>query len=118
MNLRFLLLITFIFLINCRKESEQRKEVLLADREAPIDWIYLKMYNNYTFQFISAGIRNDDDMYSETYSLKSDTIYFKYKDSIPNAGSKAVIENGYVNYLDGSYPERIQIKLNKLLLKK
>ncbi|MBL1220331.1 hypothetical protein JET18_05745 [Chryseobacterium sp. L7] len=104
----------FIFVIGCKNDKTERKTVLLADREAPLGWIYLKMYDNETFEFISRGVRVDEDIYSGTYSFKNDTLYFKYKNSIPKAGSKAIIEKGFINYLDGAYPESIQIKSNNL----
>jgi hypothetical protein len=109
MKLRLLYLILII--ISCK---EDKKEVLLADREAPLGWIYLKMYDDKTFEFISRGMMRDNDIYKGSYELKSDTLYFKYNDSIPKAGSKAVIDKGFVNYINGSYHESIQIKLNKL----
>jgi hypothetical protein len=34
----------------------------------------------------------DKDIYRGNYDFKNDTLYFKYNDSIPKAGSKAVIE--------------------------
>ena len=72
------------------------------------------MYENKSFEFIFQGMMREKDIYKGSYELKNDTIYFKYKDSIPKAGSKALINNGLVNYLNGSYPESISIKLNKL----
>lgn len=113
MKIRLLYLILII--ISCKKED--KKEVLLADREAPLGWIYLRMYDDNSFEFISQGMVRDKDVYSGSYELKNDTVYFKYGDSIPKAGSKAVIEKGWVNYVNGSYPESVQIKLNKLTIK-
>ncbi|MBB6331036.1 hypothetical protein HNP24_001986 [Chryseobacterium sediminis] len=109
MKLRLLYLI--LIFTSCK---EDKKEVLLADREAPLGWIYLKMYNDKTFEFISKGMMRDNDIYKGSYELKNDTLYFKYNDSIPKAGSKAVIDKGFVNYINGSYHESVQIKLNKL----
>ncbi len=112
MKIRLLYLILILIIINCKKED--KKEVLLADREAPLGWIYLKMYDDNSFEFISQGMVRDKNVYSGSYELKNDTLYFKYRDSIPKAGSKAVIEKGFVNYINGSYHESVQIKLNKL----
>lgn len=56
----------------------------------------------------------NNDIYKGNYELKNDTLYFKYNDSIPKAGSKAIIQNGYVSYINGTYPESVQIKLNKI----
>ncbi|MBP1168080.1 MULTISPECIES: hypothetical protein [unclassified Chryseobacterium] len=116
MKIRFLYLILILIIIGCKKAN--KKEVLLADREAPLGWIYLKMYDDNSFEFISHGMMRDNDVYSGSYSLKNDTLYFKYKDSIPTAGSKAVIEKGFVYYLNGDYHESVQIKLNKLSIQK
>jgi hypothetical protein len=98
-------------MISCK---DNRKEVFSADREAPLGWIYLKMYDDKSFEFISQGMMRDKDIYIGNYKLKNDTLYFKYKDSIPNAGSKAIIRKGFVYYLNGNYSENLQIKLNNL----
>jgi hypothetical protein len=90
----------------------------LADRETPLDWVYLKMYDDKSFAFISRGMMRDEEIHSGNYEIKKDTIYFKYKDSIPKAGSKASINKNYINYLNGSYPERVEIKLNSLSTQK
>ncbi|MFC3756507.1 hypothetical protein ACFONJ_11065 [Chryseobacterium tructae] len=90
----------------------------MADREAPLGWISLKMYDDKSFEFISQGMMRDKDIYKGSYKLKNDTLYFKYRDSIPKAGSKAVIDKDFVSYINGSYPESVQIKLNKLSMNK
>lgn len=115
MKIRFLYWCLIFIVISCKNE---RKEVLLADREAPLGWIYLKMYDDKSFEFISQGMMWDKDIYTGSYKLKNDTLYFKYKDSIPKAGSKAVIKKGFVNYMDGNYPESVEVKLNKLIIDK
>ena len=55
-----------------------------ADREAPLGWIYLNMYDDKSFEFISKGMIRSKDIYAGNYSIKNDTIYFKYKDSNPD----------------------------------
>ncbi|MFZ4929496.1 hypothetical protein [Chryseobacterium sp. Mn2064] len=109
-------LLYLLLIISCK--TEDKKEVLLADREAPLGWMYLKMYDDKSFEFISQGMMRDKDVYTGSYGLKHDTLYFEYKDSIPKAGSKAVIKKGFVNYINGSYHESVQIKLNKLSIPK
>ncbi|WP_394665902.1 hypothetical protein [uncultured Chryseobacterium sp.] len=111
--------ISFIYLLlivtSCKND---RKELLLADREAPLGWIYLKMYDDKSFEFISSGLIRGDDKYPGTYELKNDTVYFTYDGSTPQAGSKAVIDNDFVSYINGSYPESLKVKRNKFKLKK
>jgi hypothetical protein len=113
--MKYTLLLILLLILSCRN---QKKEILLADREAPLGWIYLKMYDDKSFEFISSGLIRGDDKYLGTYELKNDTVYFTYDGSTPQAGSKAIIANGFVNYFGGKYPERIEIKLNKLLMNK
>lgn len=115
MRINFLYLFLILVMISCK---DDKKEVLLADREAPLGWIYLKMYDNKSFEFISQGMLRDKEVYQGNYELKSDTLYFTYQDSIPKVGSKAIIDGDFVNYLNESYPERVQIKLNHLSNKK
>ncbi|WP_029297012.1 hypothetical protein [Chryseobacterium hispalense] len=113
--MKYTLLLILLLILSCRN---QKKEILLADREAPLGWIYLNMYDDKSFEFISSGLIRGDDKYPGTYELKNDTVYFTYDGSTPQAGSKAIIANGFVNYFGGKYPERIEIKLNKLLINK
>jgi hypothetical protein len=113
--MKYTLLLILLLILSCRN---QKKEILLADREAPLGWIYLKMYDDKSFEFISSGLIRGDDKYPGTYELKNDTVYFTYDGSTPQAGSKAILANGFVNYFGGKYPERIEIKLNKLLMNK
>lgn len=110
MKINFICLI-LVLITSCK---EEKKVVLLADREAPLGWIYLKMYDNYTFDFISRGALRDENIYSGNYNITSDTVYFKYKDSIPQAGSKAIIKDDFVSYIDGKYRESVEIKLNNI----
>jgi hypothetical protein len=107
-----MLIILCSALYGCRN-SQEKETVLLADREAPLGWIYLRMYTDSSFEFESRGLR-DKDVYHGTYKLRGDTIYFNYRDSIPKAGTKAIITNKSVSYINGSYHESVGIKLNRL----
>jgi hypothetical protein len=108
---KILALIILLFLFSCKKEKEV---VLSADREAPLGWIYLNMYDDKSFEFISKGMIRSKDIYAGNYSIKNDTIYFKYKDSIPKAGTKAILINSFLKYIDGEYPESVEVKINKI----
>ncbi len=111
----FLIIVIFLSFCGCDnvKIIQDKHPLLLADREAPLGWVYLKIYKDKSFEFISAGLR-DKTIYSGTYKLNNYTIYFNYKDSIPKAGKKAIITNRFVSYIGGIYPESLEIKLNKL----
>jgi hypothetical protein len=86
----------------------------MADREVPLGWVRLKLYSDSSFEFISSGLR-DSDVYLGTFRLKGNTLTFKYSNSIPSLkGFKAIVAQGYVNYVDATYPEFLEIKLNEL----
>lgn len=108
---RIILLSLVIFsVLNCKRKSD-KITLLLADREAPMGWISLKMYDDKTFEFISSGLFTDD-IYPGTFKIHNDTIYFEYAKKIPKPGKTAIIEYHYIKYLDA--PEILQIKLNNL----
>ena len=100
---------TIFFVLNCKRKSNENA-LLLADREAPMGWISLRMYNDKTFEFIYSGLFTDD-IYPGTFKVHNDTIYFEYSEKTPKAGKIAIIEYHNVK-LDA--PEILQIKLNKL----
>ena len=123
MTIKSLLLTTlvFAFLGSCNSGTQQhidsRTPILLADREAPLGWVYLRIYEDSTFEFESRGLERRGTIYSGKIELSGDTIVFHYRDSIPKAGQRAIMNGDYVSYIDGEYHERIQIKLNELQTK-
>ena len=96
-----------------KRVGENKDPILLADREAPLGWVYLRIFNDSTFEFESRGLRTGI-IYPGKVKITSDTLYFEYLDSIPKAGSKAIYSDKYVVYTNGEYPERVQIKLSEL----
>jgi len=101
--------------VGCSNEIKQEKKepILVADREAPIGWVYLRIYQDSTFEFESRGMRTGN-IYSGNVSIINDTLSFHYIDSIPAAGTKAIISGDYVSYIDGKYKESVEIKLSLL----
>ena len=94
--------------------SPETKSVLLkADREAPLGWVYLTIYQDSTFKFTSAGLR-DKTVFDGKVEIRNDSLFFAYTDSIPKAGKTAVYNDKVVGYIDGEYPERLNISLTKL----
>lgn len=88
-----------------------KKPIFLADREAPVGWSYLEIYEDSSFEFIA-------DEYYGTVSIKNDTFHFNYEEMIPKVGKKAVIEGNYLIYVEGKYLEKLEIKLNQIQNKK
>ena len=102
-----------LLLLGCQTEQKKQPN-LLADREAPLGWVSLKAYPDNTFEFIVSGLRQRD-VYPGTYSLTGDTLVFHYTKATPALNSnKAVIKDKYIVYLGGTYPERVEIKVNEL----
>lgn len=104
--------ILFLVLIceSCNQRTETKETVLLADREAPLGWVYLRVYKDKTFEFESRGLERKGDIYFGIVELKNDTLFFKYADSIPKAGNMAVLTKKFVSYFNGEYPEKLEVK--------
>mgnify|MGYP001471472239 CR=1 FL=1 len=104
-----------LFLFSCQQETKEKEPILLADREAPLGWVYLRIYPDSTFEFETRGLR-DRNLFGGKAEITNDTIFFHYKDSIPYSGTKAVYTKGAVAYTDGKngMHESLQIKLSKL----
>lgn len=111
--LKYVILVLVMISFSCRK-TEQKEIILFADREAPLGWVYLRVYKDKTFEFESRGLERRGDIYAGHLELKNDTLYFHYTDSIPKAGNKAILSKNVVAYFGGGYPERLEIKKNEL----
>lgn len=108
------ILILVLIFSSCHQQTENKETILLADREAPLGWVYLRVYKDKTFEFESRGLERKGDIYAGHLELKNDTIYFHYSDSIPKAGNKAILTKNSVSYFGGEYPESLGIKKNEL----
>ncbi len=108
-----IILISILTFVSCN-QKEQKKTILLADREAPLGWVYLRVYKDKTFEFESRGLERKGEIYFGIMELKNDTLYFKYSDSIPKAGNKAILTKRFVSYFNGDYPERLEVKKSEL----
>ena len=106
-----LILILILTLTSCVR-TEKQETLLLADREAPLGWVYLRVYKDKTFEFESRGLERRGDIYAGIVEVKNDTIFFQYVDSVPKAGNKAILTENFVSYFSGEYPERLEIKKN------
>lgn len=110
--------LTIILLSSCRDskttETEKKEPILLADREAPLGWVCLRVYADSTFEFESRGLERRGTIYPGTIQLNGDTISFHYSDSIPKAGDRAILTDRTVAYFGGEHSESVEIKLNKL----
>ena len=105
-----------LFLTSCNNSSvrTEKTPILKADREAPLGWVYLTIYQDSTFEFKLTGIRGDGDIYKGKVQIDKDSLFFAYSDSIPRAGKTAVYNDKVVAYIDGEYPERVNISFTKL----
>ena len=92
----------------------EKPTLLRADREAPLGWVYLTIYQDSTFQFTLTGMRGAGNVYKGKVEIGKDTLHFTYADSIPKAGKTAVYNDKVVAYIDGEYPERVNISKTEL----
>ena len=93
---------------------KNERAILLADRKTPLGWVYLRIFNDSTFEFESRGLERRGDIYAGRAKITPDSIFFYYQDFIPKAGNKAVYSNKYVAFTNGTYPERLEISSSRL----
>ncbi len=119
MKKAIIIIIVSLIVLSCHSTSNkqvEKKEILKADREAPLGWVYLTIYKDSTFQFVLTGIRsNDKEIFPGKVRIENDSLFFAYTDSVPKAGNIAIIKNKQVIYINGEYSERLEIDLNEII---
>jgi len=104
----FLLPILFSSCVSPEKKIE-KVTILKADREAPLGWVYLNIFEDSSFDFTLTGIRGDKDIFIGKVDIRNDSLFFHYSNKIPKAGKTALYNSKAVAYIDGQYPERLNI---------
>ena len=87
--------------------------ILMAEREAPIGFNHLRVFRDSTFEFEYKSFPNSK-LHSGKIRIKNDTIIFKYDDSIPAFGDKAIIDGKKLIYTNGNYNEILEIWLDSI----
>lgn len=112
LTITYVLIVMFIlarhYIEDLRHDLKLKNAILLADREAPIGWVYLRIFKDSSFEFETGTV------YAGKAKITSDSIFFFYTGTIPKAGTMAVYSDKYVTFTNGSYTERVEISLNKL----
>lgn len=118
MKRSLVILFSLSTILGCDTTSNKATEkpiIINAQREAPLGWVYLTIYEDSTFQFIYTDLRSKDrDVYKGKAIIQDDSIHFHYNDSIPDAGKTALIRDNMIIYLDGKYSEKLDVYQNKL----
>lgn len=123
LTIRHIILLSLTILFACesaenKENTDDKKSILQASREAPLGWLYFELYSDSTFMATSAGLR-DADKFLGTYKLHFDTLFLTYKDSIPKAfGKEILIEKHNLRFLDipGGLPiNKTSIDYQKLI---
>jgi hypothetical protein len=111
-----LVVLASLTVTSCNNSSRtiEKPTLLKANREAPIGWVYLTIYQDSTFEFKLTGIREVDDLYKGKVEIGKDSLFFAYSDSIPKAGKTAIYDGKVVVYIDGEYHEQLNISMTKL----
>ena len=83
---------------------------LIAYRTAPLGAVSLVIYEDSTFEFALLGLtKKDTDVYKGKVEIRNDSLFFTYADIIPRAGKTAIFVENFVRYIDGEYPESLEI---------
>lgn len=112
--MKYLRLFLLVLSLSSCSDKSNKKTLLTADREAPLGWVYLRLYTDTSFEFESRGLERNGEIFSGNYEVHNDTILFHYFDKVPNVGSLAVIKNNSIGYINGKYQETLEIKSNNL----
>lgn len=108
-------LMIIVLLVSCstKKVEEKGAVILLADREAPLGWVYLRIFQDSTFEFESRGLRTKEVYYGQAEITKNQII-FNYQGNDPKIGDISIYNKYSVYFTNGEYPESLGIKFSKL----
>jgi len=121
-----IILITLGLFIQCKEPVHKiikstKNEQITAENIYDLGGIAtLIFYADSTYSF---SVKEEDSNYEKIekfkglYFVKHDTIYFEPFNFRFNRSNKAVIKNNYVEFVDGDYPLKIEIKKNKIKTK-
>lgn len=108
----FTLILAFILILSCNRDLI-KDGILMAEREAPIGFNYLRVFRDSTFEFEYKSFPKSK-FHTGKIRILNDTIIFKYDDSIPAFGEKAIINGKKLIYIDGIYTEILEIWLDSI----
>lgn len=120
-------ILIFSLFISCKKEKiEIKKTTKIQQVYAENDYgmfgkIKFIIYsdNSYTcIKYETSPNHEKIEKFNGFFKIKKDTINFFPSDFELNYSTKAIIKNNFVEFVDGEYPLKIEIKKNKLMSKK
>ncbi|GGE02058.1 hypothetical protein GCM10011312_26790 [Planktosalinus lacus] len=99
-------------ILSCKRDLT-KDGILMAEREAPIGFNHLRVFRDSTFEFEYKSFPNSK-LHTGKIRIQNDTIIFKYDDSIPAFGYKAIIDGKKLIYTNGNYNEILEIWLDSI----
>ncbi|PDS24948.1 hypothetical protein [Flavobacterium branchiophilum] len=120
---KIILFIILSLFINCKKEKIKiEKQTKFVQIYAENDYgmfgkINLKIYSDNTYNCVryeTSPNYEKTEKFNGFLKIVNDTINFFPFDFKPNYSTKAVIKNNFVEFVDGEYPLKIEIKRSKL----
>jgi len=112
MNKPLILIIMSLMILSCKRDLI-KDGILMAEREAPIGFNHLRVFRDSTFEFEYKSFPNSK-LHTGKIKIVNDTIFFRYNDSIPSFGNKAIIDKKKLIYTNGSYNEILDIWLDSI----
>jgi len=116
-NVLYFLLFTlhFLFLNSCKKKNPLNKNktlVLTAISDASVGGLFLNIYKDSSFDFTSQSMLHKNT-FSGKIKMENDTLYFNFKNAIPDIGTKAIFTPNTIAFVEGAHPESLLIRFNQ-----
>ncbi|WP_131667056.1 hypothetical protein [Chryseobacterium taiwanense] len=118
-----LISISFLMLISNCSKHENKPPLLVASQkfyDLNKTDILFTIYNDSTY-FVNKTTteinENKIEKWKGKLKIKKDTIKFYPNELTYNNSKTAILKNGFVEFIDGDYPERMKIRRTSLLVK-
>ena len=108
-------LILALLFFSCSRKINNENYILLALNESALGWIDLRIKKDSTFELEAGGIGGSGQTFSGTVEIRNDSLFLHYDSIASPCGSKAVISEKFLRFVDANAClGRFEIKANRL----
>jgi hypothetical protein len=100
-------------MLSACSSTPKKTPILLANREAPLGWAYLRVFKDSTFVLENRSLIGKD-VYSGSVEFKNDSLFLITKNPIPRFGNTVVIKRKKAIFIGFKSAAGLDITLNEL----